>query len=446
MGAVAAPSDTLAKDRALLEAARLLVPRLTKYIPHVPEPPQQAFLLLDQREAFYGGAAGGGKSDALLMGALQYVDIPGYNALILRRTFAELVMPEAIMARSLEWLSGTDAVWNQGEHKWTFPSGATLSFGHVQYDNDRFNYQGAAFQYIAFDELTEFTELVYRFLLSRARRPSGLGGGKDTLLSRVPIRVRGASNPGGLGHDWVKTRFVDPITSVGRPFIPAKLDDNPYLDREEYRQTLMELDPLTRKRLLDGDWSVRPVGAMFRESWWGMPIETLPAPIEKVVRVWDFAATEDEGGNDPDWTAGAKMALLSNRQIVILDIERFRKTAGDVEQHVKAAALRDGKRCRIIIKQEPGSSGKTVVVYYKRTLMGWSVTGIPDTGKKEDRAAPLASQVQIGTVLLFKGQWNQAFLDEANQFPTKGVHDDQIDSVATGFNQLVGKDKRHMSA
>lgn len=435
--AIAAPVD-LSPDRALLEAARLLTPKLTGYIPHVPEPPQQAFLLLNHREAFYGGAAGGGKSDALLMGALQYVDVPGYNALILRRTYAELAMPEAIMARSHEWLSGTDAVWNAGEHKWVFPSGATLTFGHVQYDMDRFNYQGAAFQYIGFDELTEFSELVYRFLMSRARRPSGLGGGITTMLSRVPIRVRGASNPGGLGHDWVKRRFVDEETSKGRPFIPARLDDNPFLDREEYKATLAELDPLTRARLLDGDWSVRPVGAMFRETWWKI-VDQVPSPVTKTVRVWDFAATEEEGGNDPDWTAGIKMALLANRQLIILDVERFRKTAGDVERHVEAAAIRDGKPVRVIIKQEPGSSGKSVVHYYKRRLLGWSVTGIPDTGSKEDRAAPLASQVQIGSVLLLKGQWVQDFLDEANQFPTKGVHDDQIDSAATAFAQLVMK-------
>ncbi len=421
----------ISPDRALLEAARLLVPKLTKYIPHVPEPPQQAFMLLDTFEAFYGGAAGGGKSDALLAGALQYVDVPGYAALILRRTFAELVMADAIMARSFEWLAGTDAVWNAGEHKWSFPSGATLTFGHVQYEMDRFNYQGAAFQYIAFDELTEFPELVYRFLLSRCRRPSG-----DSLLAKVPLRVRGASNPGGLGHDWVKRRFVD--SGPDKPFIPAKLGDNPHLDRESYTTTLMELDPLTRKRLLDGDWSVRPMGAMFRDGWFKI-VDNPPSPVQRIVRVWDFAATEDEGGNDPDYTVGLKMGLMANRQLIILDVERCRKTAGDVEKHVESAASRDGKACRIFVKQEPGSSGKTVVYYYTKRLIGYAVKGIPDTGSKEDRAAPLASQAQIGNVLLLRGHWNGEFLDEAGQFPTKGVHDDQIDSAATGLQVLIVK-------
>ena len=434
---VAAPAylDTQTQEKAVREAARLLVPRLTKYIIHVPEPPQQAFMLLDQKEAFYGGAAGGGKSDALLMTALQYVDIPGYAAMIFRRTYTELALPEAIMARSHEWLAGTDAVWQGTDHQWVFPSQATLNFAHVQHDQDRFAYQGAAFQFIAFDELTEFPEIVYRFLLSRARRPSGLTGRQ---LADVPIRVRGASNPGGMGHDWVKARFVDPETSAGRPFIPAKLGDNPHLDQEDYTATLMELDPLTRKRLLDGDWSVRPMGAMMRTEWF-KTVDNAPGPIQRTIRVWDFAATEDEGGNDPDWTVGMKVGLLANRQLIILDVERFRKTAGDVERAVEAAALRDGRRVRVIIKQEPGSSGKTVVHYYKRKLLGWAVHGVPDTGSKEDRVAPFASQAQIGNVLLLRGSWNGAFLDEAGQFPTKGVHDDQVDCAGTALQQLVVK-------
>jgi predicted phage terminase large subunit-like protein len=423
--AVAAP--VLTEERVYAEAARLLIPKLTKYITHVPEPPQQAFLLLDDREAFYGGAAGGGKSDALLMGALQYVDVPGFAALILRRTFAELVMPDAIMARSHEWLAGTDAIWNAGEHKWTFPSGATLSFGHVQHEMDRYNYQGSAFQYIGFDELTEFPEIVYRFIMSRLRR-----------LANFPVkpRIRAASNPGGLGHEWVKRRFIDEGQAHGRPFIPARLGDNPHLDRDEYTATLMELDPLTRKRLLDGDWTVRPMGAMFRQEWFKI-VDTLPAPITRTVRVWDFAATEEEGGNDPDYSVGCKMALLANRQLAILDVERFRRLAGDVEIAVERAAIRDGRPVKVVVKQEPGSSGKTVVHYYTKKLIGYTVKGVPDTGSKEDRAGPLASQAQIGNVLLMRGSWNTDFLDEAAQFPTKGVHDDQVDAAATGLSELT---------
>jgi Terminase large subunit, T4likevirus-type, N-terminal len=229
-------------------------PPLKTYCPNLPtiSAPQAAFLLLDQREAFYGGAAGGGKSDALLMAALQYVDVPGYAALLLRRTFAELEKADGLIPRAEEWLSGTDARKQDGGRKWIFPSGARLEFGHVENDNDRFKYQSAAYQFVGFDELTSFSETVYEYIgFSRSRRRA-LG-----RVRRVPIRVRSASNPGNIGHGWVKTRFVDPRTrKPGAVFIPARVADNPGLDVAEYRATMSELSEDLQAQLLEGDWEV----------------------------------------------------------------------------------------------------------------------------------------------------------------------------------------------
>lgn len=239
--------------------------RISSYVPHWPHPPQEAFLWLSQLEALYGGAAGGGKSDALLMAALEYVDVPGYAALILRKTYADLALPGAIMDRSKTWLMGTDAQWNDNLKQWAFPSGATLTFGYLQTTNDKFRYQGAELQYIAFDELTQFDETDYAYLLSRLRRPS------DGPLSLVPLRMRAASNPGGRGHRWVKRRFIDRQPSPDDPddtaekcsrrvFIPARLEDNPSVDRQAYTSALAGLDPQTRLQLLDGDWNARQPG------------------------------------------------------------------------------------------------------------------------------------------------------------------------------------------
>ncbi len=177
-------------------------------------PRQKDFLWLDCLEAFYGGAAGGGKSSALLMAALQLVDIPGYSAIIFRQTYADLALPGALMDRSFEWLLPTDAKWNATEKKWLFPSGATLNFGYLESENDKYRYRSSEFQFIGFDELTNFTETQYRFLFSRLRRTNSIN---------VPLRMRSASNPGGVGHDWVKTRFVGSATARQPPHASASV-------------------------------------------------------------------------------------------------------------------------------------------------------------------------------------------------------------------------------
>lgn len=242
--------------------------RLTPYIPHVPEPPQQAFLWLHCLEALYGGAAGGGKSDALLMAALQYVDQPDYAAILFRRTYADLSLPGALMDRSKQWLAGTDARWVDIDKTWRFPSGATLSFGYLQTSNDKYRYQSAEFQFVGFDELTQFPKADYLYLFSRLRKAEG---------SPLPLRMRAATNPGGIGHRWVHQRFIakdpdpdDPTETEAkrraRIFIPAKLADNPNVDQDAYVEALQQLDPETRQQLLEGDWNARQPGA------WVFPI------------------------------------------------------------------------------------------------------------------------------------------------------------------------------
>tara|TARA_R110000824_G_scaffold8439_2_gene38347 strand:- start:28292 stop:29827 length:1536 start_codon:yes stop_codon:yes gene_type:complete len=238
----------------------------SKYIPHHPTERQATFLIAGailaaehpttKSEILYGGAAGGGKSDALLMDALGYADVPGYSALILRRTYPDLALPGAIMDRSHEWLEGK-AKWNDRDKQWRFDSGARLTFGFLATDMDQYRYQSAEFQYIGFDELTQFDENQYRYMFSRLRRTKKADK-KGNELSHVPLRMRGASNPGGTGHAWVKKRFpVDRDPNAGGPFfVPAKIQDNPHLDQEAYVSSLEELDQVTRQRYLEGDWGI----------------------------------------------------------------------------------------------------------------------------------------------------------------------------------------------
>lgn len=229
-------------------------------------PRQKLFLELANREAFYGGAAGGGKSSALLMAALEHVHVPGYSALLLRRTFQDLSKPGALMDRAREWLASSGARWNEQKKQWRWPSGAVVAFGYLENESDIYQYQGAEYQFIGFDELTQFTERQYTYLFSRLRRLAG---------QNVPLRMRSASNPGGIGAEWVQQRFIPDdwlpeygrdlavIEKEGRAFVPAKLVDNPHLDQESYEQSLAELDDVTRAQLLEGDWQVRERGNIF---------------------------------------------------------------------------------------------------------------------------------------------------------------------------------------
>jgi hypothetical protein len=279
-------------------------------VPHAPTEQQTTGLVAhrflpgdEPSEVFYGGAAGGGKTDWLLMGALEHVDVPGYAALLLRRTFQELALPGALMDRSKQWLTASDAHWSEALKRWTFPSGATLAFGYLETDADVYRYQSAEFQYVGFDELTEFPEAHYTFLFSRLRRPS-----KGTLAS-VPLRMCAASNPGGIGHGWVKKRFpIDGKPRGRRVFIPAKIADNPHLDAKAYRASLARLNPTLQRQLEAGDWTVAE-GLAFVE--WRREIHCVPEfAVPPHWNRWEFmdhgianpcawyvAATDEQGSS-----------------------------------------------------------------------------------------------------------------------------------------------------
>lgn len=382
--------------------------------------------MVDNKEAFYGGAAGGGKSDAILMATLQYVDTPGYAALLFRKSYSDLILPGALMDRARDWLSGTDAVWRESEKTWHFPSGATVTFGYLDTENDVYRYQSAEFQMVGFDELTQFTEKQYRYLFSRLRRLEGVN---------IPLRIRSASNPGGIGHDWVKRRFIDEGKQNGRVYIRATLEDNQFLDKASYIESLMNLDPITRLQYLNGDWSARTDGSIFRREWFKI-IDECPAGL-RWVRRWDIAATEKMKGGEPDWTAGCKMAR-DNGKFYIADMRRMRETPQKVEALIAQTAQLDGRATTIYIEQEPGASGKTVIDYYIRQLAGYMVYADRPSSSKVMRASPLSSQAEAGNVYLVNGNWVGDFLDEFDSFPL-GAHDDQVDAASGAFAQLTNE-------
>lgn len=231
-----------------------------------PQPKQALFMQRSEYEALYGGAAGGGKSDALVIEALRQVHIPHYKGLILRKTYPQLA---ELIDKSLMYYKRAfpGARYNAGRHEWTFPSGAKVLFGSMQHTQDRTRYQGQAYDYVAFDELTHFTFEEYSYLFSR-NRPNGEG---------TRVYIRATANPGGIGHAWVKDRFVTaapPMTTIwqdvewtdpqgerhtarqSRIFVPASVYDNEALLRNnpDYIRQLASMPEAERNALLYGDW------------------------------------------------------------------------------------------------------------------------------------------------------------------------------------------------
>ena len=231
-----------------------------------PQPRQAAFMARPEDEALYGGAAGGGKSDALVMEALRQIHLPCYKGLILRKTYPQLA---ELVDKSLRYypLVCPSASYNASSHVWRFPSGAKIVFGSLQHPKDKFNYQGQAYDFIAFDELTQFTWEEYAYLFSR-NRPNGAG---------TRCYVRATANPGGVGHGWVKERFITPATPMNtvweavkirypdgreemrhksRIFVPSSVFDNTALleNDPDYLTRLASLPEAERKALLYGDW------------------------------------------------------------------------------------------------------------------------------------------------------------------------------------------------
>lgn len=390
-----------------------------------------ALSLPHTRELLYGGAAGGGKSDFLLMAGLQYIDQPRYSAVIFRRTFPQLASPEdGLMARALEWLGGDPAF--QGTEtihgmpvRWKYKGGGTLSFSHLQYERDKYNHQGPSYQYIGWDELTQFTKSQYLYLMSRLRRLEGCA---------IPLRVRGASNPGGEGHDWVKERLVDADPAdPKRLFIAAKLSDNPHLDEKDYRETLSEMHPSEREQLLEGDWDARPPGSRFKREWFQI-VEAAPAE-GRTVRYWDLAATEPKPGKDPDWTVGVRMKASGGRYY-IEDVRRHRGSPASVDALVLQTAQLDGIPVEQHIEQEGGASGKITAAHFMRLLAGFTVRCKTVTGDKVVRSNPLASQAEAGNVCIIPGPWLEEFLRVLEMFPN-GSHDDDVDGTSGAFNALA---------
>lgn len=411
----------------------------SRYIPWSPTPKQALALMSDKPEQLYGGAIGGGKSIMLLMAALQFMECDPkqhggpHASLLMRRDLKMLKMAKALIPLSHEALSGTDAKWNSVENEWRWPCGHLLKFGYMRTPYDYERYQGSAWHTVGYDELTQFDEQQFTYLITRQRRDV------DTTY---PIRIRATSNPGGRGHLWCKRRFLD-SSDDEREYIPALMTENPYLDTRSYLRRLRKNLPQHMvEALVKGEWDARPPGELFNEQWWKHADRRQRVKGgSRPIRFWDLAATAAGEGRDPDYTVGLLLWRDPWGMVWVEDMKRGQWDVGRVKREILRCAERDGHETMVRMGVDPGQAGKDQVADYQlNVLAGYDFQGVPINGSKWIRAQPIARQAEAGNVTLVAGEWVEDFIDETTAFAEDErsyAHDDIVDALSGGYNQLV---------
>jgi len=471
------------------------------FIAHWPFAQQFYFLGLHQQfpneddsvfQCLYGGGAGGGKSDAGLMALAQYAwQFPQFKGAAFRRTVPQLYASDGLIARAQEWWLPAGAAWNGTHNIFTFPSGATIQFGHMSQPHAHLNHQGAAYHCTFWDELTHWPVATQpRYVgVSRCRRDVG-----DT----IPLRMLASANPGGPGHVWVQKDYVGGVDMVtGKKlaprfcFVPSLLVDNPHLDQLAYARGLAEqgLHPTLVAQLLRGDWNAREPGDYFQRAWFGPLLDyaTDLWPSSDCVRVrwWDLAASKKAGSA---FTSGVRMAKHRMGVCAVEHCISFRETPGTRDDLIVQTAQHDGFGVVVGLEIEGGSGGIAQFEHLRTRMrrLGFRVVGarpaadlntdrekhyllrggadhVSESGSavtgrrgKMQRADPVASALERGYrwraehpdvplhgqregIRLFAGPWTQGYLDVVEGFP-EGATIDEVDATTGAWAWLQTKE------
>jgi predicted phage terminase large subunit-like protein len=428
--------------------------------------PQEEFLKNDSDIAFYGGAAGGGKTYALLLDFLRHYNNGEAGAVCFRRTSNQVRNEGGLWDTSKKIYSLLGAEPKESSLTWVFPAGCKLKFSHLEYNKNVNDWQGAQIPIIYFDELTHFTEKQFWYMLSRNRSVSGVKpyirattnpSAKSWVKKLVewyigddglPIRERAGVKRYFIRDDnklvWsTDKKELERNYPEGLPksftFIPSKLSDNRILCKTDpsYLANLKALSKVERLQLLDGNWNVEEsAGIYFKKSYFE-EVNATP-PLTNIVRCWDRAASEFKDGDkgDPDFTVGLKLGVDKNNQFYILDIIRERYSALKVEQLILNTAKQDGVSCIVKGFQDPGGAGKNEIENFIRMLSGFQIEVEKINVDKQTASKPSSAQAEAGNIKILKSCRNKEdFYIEAENFP-EGRHDDIIDAFTGAFNYL----------
>ncbi len=437
--------------------------------------PQRSFHASSADILIYGGAAGGGKSWSLIVEPTRHVQNRGFSGIIFRKTLTAVSGQGGLWDKCRAIYPLLGGVGRQDNRQWQFPSGARIGFGHLDDPNDVDKWQGSEAAYIGFDELCQFRESDFWYMLSRNRSVCGVqpyvrgtcNPDPDSFVARlvdwwidsepesahygyaIPARSGVIRWFARLGDElrWgdsaeelhAKLGPEPDVQPLSFTFIAASVRDNPILLKRDpaYLSRLMALPYVERMRQLKGNWKIcATAGNRFRSEWFEI-VDALPAGLTEV-RYWDRAATEPSPGSpDPDWTAGVRMGMTQQGVFYVRDVCRFQGTPLRVRETIRNVASQDGPSVRLIgLEQDPAQAGKTEVGDLIRHLRGFPVRAILAVKDKVTRSAPLAAQAEQGNVKLLRAAWNRAYLDELVNFP-EGKHDDQVDASSGAFTLLT---------
>jgi predicted phage terminase large subunit-like protein len=437
-----------------------------------PQPgPQEMFLSTPADICIYGGAAGGGKTWGLLLEPLRHINNSDFGAVIFRRTYKQVTMEGGMWDEAQRIYPLLGAQPHISSLSWRFPSGARISFAHMQNTDTYLEYQGAQIALIGFDQLEHFTRQQFFYMLSRNRstcgvRPyvratvnpdadswvadlikwwvdqdSGLPIEERAGVLRWFVRVRDTiiwgDDPDQLREDY----NTEPKSLT---FIPAKVQDNPALLAADpgYLANLMALTFVDKERLLSGNWKVRPeAGKVFNRGWFQI-VDAAPVGGEEC-RFWDFAATEKKiKGDDPDFTTGIKIRRVGGVYYVA-NCLAFQEGPAETDKIFKNVSKQDAYQAKLIgatykvrWEQEGGASGKRESYRLAKMLDGIDAAGVSPQGDKLVRAKPAAAQCLAGNMKLVRGEWNEQFLSQLHGFPD-APHDDIVDGTSGAYNELA---------
>ena len=405
----------------------------------------------------------------------------GYNATIFRTQFTDLIRAGSLWEESYNLYGNVKgAIAKLGDRQWVFRNSkgdvtSKVAFNYINEQNMQ-TFKGSQLCMIGYDELTDFSEKVFWFMLSRNRSVCG-----------VPPYIRGTTNPDP--DSWVAkfiSWWIDPQTGYAIPersgvirwmirrdekiywadtkeelwkqfnlvtdeekqeprsvtFIASSIYDNKELLKvnPQYLGNLKAMAEVERERFLKGNWKIKPASGLYFKRAQVTMLDKAPEDIVAVCRAWDIAATEKRADNDPDFTASVLMGRRKTGKFVVLDVINQQLAAGDVEKLIYNTAFADrakyGRLVRIRLPVDPGAAGKIVADSYVKKLAGFAVKSERVTGSKILRATPFATQWQNGNVEVVAADWNDVYFSQLEFFP-EGKHDDMVDGSSDAFNELA---------